>query len=133
MRPSDRRSTRLRLTRWSTVRDRRAGCPSRSAAVATRSPWAIVDPLATAPWAPVRSPMETLADVLAHADRPLTLAELRHRCHLRTAHVCQALTALTAQGRVHKTVNGYQRAALAGVSRDPFPVPPTPHTGNGNG
>jgi hypothetical protein len=94
---------------------------------------AIVDPLATAPRAAVRSPMETLADVLAHADRPLTLAELRHRCHLRTAHVCQALAVLRAHGRVHKTVGGYQRAAPADVSRDPLPVPLQPQTGNGNG
>jgi AAA domain len=58
-----------------------------------------------------RSPIEKLEDVLTHTDRPLTLAELRHACRIRTAHVCQALAALTAQGRVHKTALGYQLAA----------------------
>jgi hypothetical protein len=74
--------------------------------------------------APVRSPIDTLDDVLAHTDRPLTVVELRQACRMRTAHVCQALAALTAQGRVHKTGGGYQRAAPAGVSPDPFPIPP---------
>jgi hypothetical protein len=60
---------------------------------------------------PPRSPIEKLEDVLTHTDRPLTLAELRHACRIRTAHVCQALAALTAQGRVHKTALGYQLAA----------------------
>ena len=60
---------------------------------------------------PPLSPIDKLADVLAHTDRPLTLAELRHTCRMRTAHVCQALAALTAQGRVSKTAGGYQRAA----------------------
>ena len=57
------------------------------------------------------SPADTLEHVLAQADRPLTLAELRHACRLRTARVCQALAALTAQGRVEKTAGGYQLAA----------------------
>ena len=72
---------------------------------------AIVDAPAAALRAPVRSPIDTLEDVLAHADRPLTVVELRQACRMRTAHVCQALAALTAQGRVHKTAAGYQRAA----------------------
>jgi hypothetical protein len=71
---------------------------------------AIVEATPTAVMPP-RSPIEKLEDVLAHTDRPLTLAELRHACRIRTAHVCQALAALTAQGRVHKTVLGYQLAA----------------------
>lgn len=72
---------------------------------------AIVDAPAAALRAPVRSPIDTLEDVLAHTDRPLTVVELRQACRMRTAHVCQALAALTAQGRVHKTAAGYQRAA----------------------
>jgi len=59
-----------------------------------------------------RSPTDTLEAVLAHTDRPLTLAELRHACRIRTAHVCQALAALTAQGRVGKTSAGYQLASV---------------------
>jgi len=55
-----------------------------------------------------RSPIDRIEDVLVHIDRPLTLTELRHSCHIRTAHVCQALATLTAQGRVRKTTSGYQ-------------------------
>lgn len=63
--------------------------------------------------APPPSPLDKLEDVLAHTDRPLTVAELRQACRIRTAHVCQALAALTAQGRVHKTAAGYQRTRAA--------------------
>jgi hypothetical protein len=59
-----------------------------------------------------RSPIDTLEAVLAHTDRPLTLAEIRHACRIRTAHVCHALAALTAQGRVRKTPAGYQLASV---------------------
>lgn len=58
-----------------------------------------------------RSPLDRIEDVLAHIDRPLTLTELRQACRIRTAHVCQALAMLTAQGRVRKTALGYQLAA----------------------
>jgi hypothetical protein len=60
---------------------------------------------------PASSPTDKLLAVLAHTDRPRTLAEIRDACHMRTAHVCQALAALTADGRVHKTAAGYQIAA----------------------
>ncbi len=60
---------------------------------------------------PPPSPNDKIEDVLAHSDRPLTRAEIRQTCRMRMAHVCQALAALTAQGRVHKTAAGYQRAA----------------------
>ena len=72
---------------------------------------AILD-AAPIPTQPARSPIDKLHDVLAHTDRPLTLAELRDACRIRTAHVCQALAALTAQGRVHKTSAGYQLASV---------------------
>ena len=89
---------------------------------------------ATAPPPPSRpSPTDTLEDVLAHADRPLTLAELRHACRLRTARVGQALAALTAQGRVEKTTGGYQRIASSHPSGPPFPATPLHALGNGNG
>lgn len=88
-------------------------------------------PPATPP--PASSPLQVLEQVLAHADRPLTLAELRQACRLRTARVCQALAALTAQGRVHKTGAGYQLAASSVVSGHPFPATPLHPPGNGNG
>ncbi len=53
------------------------------------------------------SPIDKLTDVLADTDRPLSLVELRRACRIRTAHVCQALATLTAQGRVLKTTAGY--------------------------
>ena len=92
----------------------------------------IVDATPAAP-PPAPSPVETLEHVLAQADRPLTLAELRHACRLRTARVCQALAALTAQGRVHKTVVGYQLTASSEISADRFPAMPLHEPGNGNG
>jgi hypothetical protein len=79
------------------------------------------------------SPQQTLEHVLAHADRPLTLAELRHACRLRTARVCHALAALTAQGRVHKTAAGYQLTASSEISGDRFPATSLHEPGNGNG
>ena len=85
----------------------------------------------TTPSAP--SPIETLQHVLAHADRPLTLAELRHACRLRTARVCQALATLTAHGRVQKTATGYQLTASLGAAADLFPATALHTPGNGNG
>jgi len=74
--------------------------------------------------APPRSPLDKLEDVLAQAARPLTVAELRQACRIRTAHVCQALAVLTAQGRVHRTVGGYQLTPSSGMPGDPFPATP---------
>jgi len=92
----------------------------------------LVDATRAAP-PPAPSPLEKLEQVLAQADRPLTLAELRHACRLRTARVCHALAALTAQGRVQKTAAGYQLTASGGVAADPFPATPLRGPGNGNG
>ena len=78
--------------------------------------------------APPRTPLDTLEDVLARTDRPLTVAELRHACRVRTATVCQALATLTAQGRIEKTIGGYQR-----ISRPPVSDTPLQPPGNGNG
>jgi len=72
---------------------------------------AILDATPT-PVPPRLSPIDQLEHVLARSDRPLTLAELRHACRIRTAHVCQALAALTANGRVHKTPAGYALTPL---------------------
>ena len=80
-----------------------------------------------------RSPLALLEQMLARSDRPLTFVELRHACRIRTAHVCQALAALTAQGRVQKTAGGYQLTASSGLSGGPFPGTPLQGPGNGNG
>jgi hypothetical protein len=92
----------------------------------------IVDATPASP-RPAPSPVEKLEHVLAQVDRPLTLAELRHACRLRTARVCQALAALTAQGRVHKTAAGYQLITSSEISRDRVPTIPLHKPGNGNG
>jgi hypothetical protein len=78
------------------------------------------------------SPIDRLKDVLAHTDRPLTLAELRQACRLRTASVCQALAALTTQGRVCKSPAGYRLAAPT-IFPDSFPATSIHPAGNGNG
>jgi hypothetical protein len=89
----------------------------------------LVDTTAVARDAPP-SPIARVEDVLVHSDRPLTLAELRQTCRMRTASLCQALATLTAQGRVHKSAAGYQRTA---VSRDAVPASALQPAGNGNG
>ncbi|HYS21702.1 MAG TPA: AAA family ATPase [Gemmatimonadales bacterium] len=93
---------------------------------------AIVDAAPTPP-TPSSSPIDTLEAVLTHTDRPFTLAELRHACRMRTAKVCHALAALTAQGRVHKTAAGYQLTASSEMAGDRFPAIPLHESGNGNG
>lgn len=77
----------------------------------------------------VPSPIARIEDVLAHSDRPLTLNELRQACRMRTASVCDALAALTTQGRLHKSSAGYQLAAP--LSPDSFPATPLQPLGNG--
>jgi len=93
---------------------------------------AIVDATPVLP-APPPSPIDKIADVLAHTDRPLTVVELRQACRMRTAHVCQALAALTAQSRVLNTAAGYCLASPSSVSRDRFPDALYQPAGNGNG
>jgi hypothetical protein len=93
----------------------------------------IVEHVPPPPAPEAASPLDTLEEVLRQADRPLTLTELRQACHLRTARVCQALAALTAQGRVHKTAAGYQIVAATTITDDPFPAAPVQEQGNGNG
>ncbi|PYR23029.1 MAG: hypothetical protein DMF94_02610 [Acidobacteria bacterium] len=40
--------------------------------------------------APPPSPRNKIEDVLAHTNQPVTVAELRQACRMRTTHVCQA-------------------------------------------
>jgi hypothetical protein len=47
---------------------------------------------------------------LASAAAPLSLAELRRACRIRTENLCQALASLKQQGRITKTAAGYQLA-----------------------
>jgi hypothetical protein len=91
----------------------------------------VVEATATVPDGPP-SPVARLEHVLAHTDRPLTLAELRQACRMRTASVCEALAALITQGRVHKSAAGYYLTALR-IAHDPLPAAPIQPRGNGNG
>ncbi|PYQ97221.1 MAG: hypothetical protein DMF96_15550 [Acidobacteria bacterium] len=61
----------------------------RWAVATTRSPWrsAIAPPVRHAP---PPSPRDKIEDVLAHTNQPVTVAELRQACRMRTTHVCQA-------------------------------------------
>jgi hypothetical protein len=89
------------------------------------------------------SSRQRVLDVLAQADRPLSLLEVRQRSGLRTATVCQVLHDLVAASQLRRGVEGYQPAApepRSGPSphspaRDPLsqlllPIQPP---GNGNG
>jgi hypothetical protein len=93
----------------------------------------IDSPSDPAPPRPARSPVEIVQRILGGADRPLPLAEIRQACHIRTAHVCQALATLTDTGRVQKTPAGYRLANRLTHSPLPFPAAPVHHEGNGNG
>lgn len=65
---------------------------------------------APAPSAPAPDPAERVRAVLAHAPEPLTRAELRDACRLRTQTLGQVLARLTARGAV---VQRGDRYALA--------------------
>lgn len=59
---------------------------------------------------PLLTPLDKVAQVLAQSPMPLTVDDIRRACHIRTAHVCEALNVLVRNGRVRKTGAGYQRA-----------------------
>ena len=59
---------------------------------------------------PLLTPLEKVAQVLAQSPTPLTIDDIRRACHIRTAHVCEALTALVRDGCARKTAAGYQHA-----------------------
>jgi hypothetical protein len=70
---------------------------------------ALSDTLAPPP--PISDPKpldEQIHAALQGADGPLTVADLRRVCHVRTSTLCEALAELTASGRVRKAERGYQ-------------------------
>lgn len=70
------------------------------------------------PELPPSSVDERIAAVLAGTSRPVSLAELRAACRVRTATLCDRLAALTAQGRLAKVDAGYRRCSRrAGTPR----------------
>lgn len=62
------------------------------------------------------SPAERVERAVRDAAHPLSLAELRAACRMRTATLCDTLTELIAAGRLRKTADGYE---LTDVSRFP--------------
>ena len=60
---------------------------------------------------PHRSVDERIAAALAGVDRPLPFAELRARCRVRTATLYERLAALTAQGSLIRSDDGYRLGA----------------------
>jgi hypothetical protein len=61
------------------------------------------------PKVPTASPTaaERVEQALVERTAPLTVAELRRSCRIRTATLCQILADLVAQGRVRRTAAGY--------------------------
>ena len=50
---------------------------------------------------------DRVARALAEATAPLTVAELRRSCRIRTAILCAILSDLVSDGRVRRTAAGY--------------------------
>jgi hypothetical protein len=65
----------------------------------------------TAQTPPHRSVDERIAAALARVDRPLPFAKLRALCRVRTATLYERLAALTAQGSLIRSDDGYRLAA----------------------
>lgn len=55
-----------------------------------------------------RTPADTVKHVLAQAQMPLPLGELRRTCHLRAATLSATLAALVREGHIRKTAAGYE-------------------------
>jgi hypothetical protein len=91
------------------------------------TPSAIRDP------SPPPSPVARVETVLAQSDHPLTFAELRQACRMRTAVVCQALAALTAQDRLVKSGARYQLRSSASPDTFPTTLYTARETETGNG
>jgi RecA-family ATPase len=54
-----------------------------------------------------------ITQILADADRPLPIAELRGRCKVRMATLCTAMANLTEQRRVVRSATGYAAVSCA--------------------
>jgi len=80
---------------------------------------------------PNPSTAQRICDALAGLDHPVTVAELRKLCAMRTASLCSALNELCEQGIVLKGSEGYR---LPSGHSDPVsPLLPIGFEGNGNG
>ena len=69
-------------------------------------------PTATTDTSPVTdTPRDRICHVLAEAGVPLALGELRARCHMRTATLCDTLGELTREKTILETPAGYALSA----------------------
>jgi hypothetical protein len=71
---------------------------------------ALLDPPSSDPNEGVVSPQQRLLEALANAPQPLSAHQLRKRCALRMATVCQLLRGLCATERVRHNSAGYSLA-----------------------
>ncbi len=100
---------------------------------------AVMNPAQPASSAPdALSPLQRVHQALSQTDQPIAVQQLRQRCRLRTATVCEALKNLCAQGQARRTNGGYCSATSASPpthSSAPLSQPSLPRelTGNGNG
>ena len=82
----------------------------------------LVEPGAVRPGPPHRDPtiLERVEQTLAAASAPLTRHELRTACRLRMSTLGEALATLASQGRVFRSVRGYE--IVDGDSQGSVPV-----------
>lgn len=76
---------------------------------------------------------ERVIDALTRSGPPLSTQQLRKRCRIRTATLCETLAALVRQGRVTHGPQGYSITAKKPPFPVPFPATPIDPSGNGNG
>jgi len=79
------------------------------------------------------SARERVIEALTLSGQPLSTQQLRKRCRIRTATICETLAALRRQGRVTYGPQGYTIAAEIPPLPVSFPVAPIDPPGNGNG
>ena len=80
---------------------------------------------------PQLSPDQRVEQVLAQASAPLSMRQVRDACRIRTSRVSQALSTLTAAGRVRKEPGGFRLVNT--VQAFPVSQPPIDPAGNGHG
>ena len=104
----------------------------------------VVDPAAPSSTTPPQpSPEQRVLEVLTQTQQPLSVQQLRHRCRLRTATVCEALQELCDRGQARHEKTGYRStlgATAPALSSDAFSRAPLSQlllsihpSGNGNG
>lgn len=81
---------------------------------------------------PTAGPDRVLQAML-EAPGPLAAQQLRKLCRMRTTTLCETLAALSSQGRVTHTPDGYALTAHPGKNTVSFPAVPIGNAGNGNG